>query len=215
MVVVVAADAVYVHRNAGALREAVQAVGNHLTAKVSDLLAAQAEFADAVRAVREVDDGAREGLVEGAVGGAEAGEAGGCVEGGFEGLDSRCLADIFVDGTVGKAYLTERNESVLCGVVVVDVKITASTQAHAPAAVLGEGVQHVVQEANAGVYADLLRLGVLCGMLECRAIGILELGQSAAVEVERKLDLRLVGVAVDGRDSDALLGRHAGQIGCA
>ena len=86
VVVVVAVQAVHVHRHAGALREAVQAVRDHLAAQVADLLAAQAQVADAVGAVGEVDDGAREGFVEGAVGGAEAGEAGGGVEGGFEGL---------------------------------------------------------------------------------------------------------------------------------
>lgn len=86
MVVVVAADAVDVHRDARALREAVQAVRDHLAAQVADLLAAQAELAHAVGAVGEVDDGAGQGFVERAVGGAEAGEACGGVQGGFEGL---------------------------------------------------------------------------------------------------------------------------------
>lgn len=88
VVVVVAVQAVDVHCDAGSLRKAVQAVRDHLAGKVADLFAAQAEIADAVGAVGEVYDGAREGFVEGAVGGAEAGEACGCVEGGFEGLDS-------------------------------------------------------------------------------------------------------------------------------
>lgn len=89
VVVVVAAEAVHVHRDAGALRETVQAVGDHLAAQVADLLAAQVQLADAVGAVGEVDDGARERFVERAVGGAEAGKACGGVEGGFEGLDWR------------------------------------------------------------------------------------------------------------------------------
>lgn len=63
MVVVVAADAVDVHCDARALCEAVQAVRDHLAAQVADLLAAEVQFADAVGAVREVDDGAREGFV--------------------------------------------------------------------------------------------------------------------------------------------------------
>lgn len=63
VVVVVAAQAVDVHGDAGALREAVQAVGDHLAAEVADLLAAEAQLADAVGAVGEVDDGAREGFV--------------------------------------------------------------------------------------------------------------------------------------------------------
>jgi hypothetical protein len=43
-------------------------------------------------------------------------------------------------------------------VVVVNVQVSTSAQAHAPAGVLGEGVQHVVEEADAGVYGDGLRL---------------------------------------------------------
>jgi hypothetical protein len=58
VVVVVAVQAVDVHGDAGSLREAVQAVWNHLAAEVADFLAAQAEVADAVGAVGEVDDGA-------------------------------------------------------------------------------------------------------------------------------------------------------------
>lgn len=86
VVVVVAVQARHVHRHARSLREAVQTVRDHFAAQVADFLAAQLQVADAVRAVGEVYDGAREGFVEGAVGGAEAGEACGCVEGGFEGL---------------------------------------------------------------------------------------------------------------------------------
>ena len=81
VVVVVAVQAVHVHGDAGALREAVQAVRNHLAGQVADLLAAQAEVTDAVGAVGEVYYGAREGFVEGAVGGAEACEAGCGVKG--------------------------------------------------------------------------------------------------------------------------------------
>jgi hypothetical protein len=86
VVVVVAAQAVDVHGDAGALREAVQAVRDHLAAEVADLLAAQAQLGDAEGPVGEVDDGAREGFVQRAVGGSEACEAGCRVEGGFEGL---------------------------------------------------------------------------------------------------------------------------------
>lgn len=86
VVVVVAVQAVDVHCDAGSLRKAVQAVRDHLAGKVADLLAAQAQLGDAEGAVREVDDGAREGFVERAVGGSEAREAGCGVEGGFEGL---------------------------------------------------------------------------------------------------------------------------------
>lgn len=98
VVVIVAVQAVDVHRHARALRKTVQAVRDHLARKVADLFAAQAEVADAVGAVGQVYYGAREGFVERAVGGAEAGEASGCVEGGFEGLD--CCRFV-VSGLVG------------------------------------------------------------------------------------------------------------------
>jgi hypothetical protein len=51
------------HGDAGAYGETGQAVRDHLAAEVADFLAAQAELADAERAVREVDDGARERFV--------------------------------------------------------------------------------------------------------------------------------------------------------
>jgi hypothetical protein len=114
---------------------------------------------------------------------------------------------------IGRSYLAERNEGVLGGVVVVNVQVAAGAQAHAPAAVLGQGVQHVVEEADAGVDADGLRLGLLGGVFEGGAIDAVELGQGAAVEVERELDLGLVGVAVEDGGADALFGGHDGRIG--
>ena len=95
--------------------------------------------------------------------------------------------------------------------VVVNVQVAAGAQAHAPAAVLGQGVQHVVEEADARVYADGLRFGLLGGVFEGGAIDAVELGQGAAVEVERELDLGLVGVAVEDGGADALFGGHDGQ----
>jgi hypothetical protein len=114
---------------------------------------------------------------------------------------------------IGRSYLAERNEGVLGSVVVVNVQVAAGAQAHAPAAVLGQGVQHVVEEADAGVDADGLRLGLLGGVFEGGAIDAVELGQGAAVEVERELDLGLVGVAVEDGGADALFGGHDGRIG--
>lgn len=86
MVVVVAADAVNVHGDAGGLGEALEAVGHHLAAQLAEPLALEAELDDAVGAVGDVDDGAGEGLVEGRVGVAEAGDALGRAEGGGEGF---------------------------------------------------------------------------------------------------------------------------------
>lgn len=77
MVVVVTSDDIDVHGDTGSLGEALQAVGQHLGAQVSNLLTTQLQVADTVRAVAEVDDGASEGLVEGCVGVAETGETGG------------------------------------------------------------------------------------------------------------------------------------------
>jgi hypothetical protein len=85
-VVIVAVQTRHVHCDPRSLREAVQAVRDHLAAEVADFLATELQVADAEGAVGEVNDGAREGFVERTVGGAEAGEACGCVEGGFEGL---------------------------------------------------------------------------------------------------------------------------------
>ena len=110
------------------------------------------------------------------------------------------------------SYLTKSNEGILSSVVVIDVKVSTGAQAHAPAAVLGQGVQHVVEEANAGVYADGLRLGRLRGVLEGRAVDAVELGDVTAVEVEGELDLGLVGVAVEDGGADARGGRHGGGV---
>lgn len=81
VVVVVAAQAVDVQRDARGLGKALQAVGDHLAAEIAELLALEAQVDDGVGPVGEVDDGAGEGLVEGGVGIAEAGDAGEGAEG--------------------------------------------------------------------------------------------------------------------------------------
>lgn len=101
MVVVVAADAVDVHSDARGLSKALQAVRHHLRAQLAEPLALEAKVDDAVRPVREVDDGAGERLVERCVGVAEAGETGGCAE---------CLGEGAAEG----------DAAVFGGVVVVD-----------------------------------------------------------------------------------------------
>lgn len=94
VVVVVAVEAVDVEGDAGALGEALEAVGDHLAAQLAEELALEANVDDAVGAVGEVDDGAREGLVEGSVGVAVAREAGGRAESLSEG-DAEGDADVF------------------------------------------------------------------------------------------------------------------------
>jgi hypothetical protein len=75
VVVVVAPQAVDVQGDARGLSKALQAVGNHLAA----------ELTDSIGSVGEIDNGAGEGLVEGSVGIAEAGDAGEGTEGLGEG----------------------------------------------------------------------------------------------------------------------------------
>ena len=67
MVVVLPAQDVDVQRHASCDGERVEDVREHLRGEVADLLALEAELDDAVRPVRQVDDGARERLVEGRV----------------------------------------------------------------------------------------------------------------------------------------------------
>jgi hypothetical protein len=194
VVVVVAAYAVHVQCSAASLGKALQAVGNHLAAQVAQLLPLQPQVGDTVGAVAEVDDGARQSLVEGRVGVAEACKAGGALQSVLEG------------GAEGK-------EGVLGGVVVVDVQVALDADAQRPAGVLGHGVDHVVEEADARVDGDLLRVGLLCGVVlvdllalavqvllvqRCPEVGMGVGLQLAAIEVDRDLDLGLIGVAVEG-----------------
>jgi hypothetical protein len=63
MVVVVAPEAVDMHRDPRGLREALETVRQHLGAQVANLLALEPEVSHAERPVRQVDDGARQRLV--------------------------------------------------------------------------------------------------------------------------------------------------------
>jgi len=60
--------------------------------------------------------------------------------------------------------LSERDACVFGGVVVVDVEVAFGADPQTPAGVLCKGVQHVVEEANAGVDVYRLRLGCLSGV---------------------------------------------------
>lgn len=93
------------------LGKALHAVGNHLTAQVSNLLALETELNDGVRPVREVDYGTGKGLVERTVGGSEAGNANGRTEGFFEGR-AKGDADVF------------------CTVVVIDCEVPLASFRH-------------------------------------------------------------------------------------
>ena len=108
VVVVEAAQAVDVQRDARALGKALHAVGDHLAAQVANLFALEAQLDDGVGTVRDVDNGARQGLVQGGIGRAEAGNPGRAAEGLVEGV-------------------AERNAYILCGVVVIDYWVSIIT----------------------------------------------------------------------------------------
>lgn len=84
------------------------------------------------------------------------------------------------------------------------MEIALAVERHAPAGVLGQRMQHVVQEADARVDGNHLRLaglrGVCAGGLEQARVGILR--EFAAVDAEGDLDRGLVCVAGQGRSSD-------------
>ena len=92
----------------------------------------------AVRTRRQVDDRARQGLVEGREARAEA-------------LDAANLAERLFE------RLAQRNRTVLGRVVVINVQVAAALQLQGQAAVLGQRLQHVVEEAEARRHLDLLR----------------------------------------------------------
>ena len=75
---------------------------------------------------------------------------------------------------------------------------------------LGQRVEHVVEEANARVEGDALRLAALRGV---RVVGLEQAGicvgrECAAVNVEGELDLGLVGVAREGGPAGVDGGGH-------
>ena len=81
------------------------------------------------------------------------------------------------------------------------MQVALARQRQTPAGMLGQRMQHVVEEANPRVDANVLRLARLRRVpgaaLEQPLVGVGREG--AAVEVERQLDLGLVCVAGDGR----------------
>ena len=74
-----------------------------------------------------------------------------------------CLACYQLAVSVGfslvpSTNLAHGNEDVLGSVVVVNVEVTTASELQTPARVLRKGVDHMVQEANASVDVDCLRL---------------------------------------------------------
>lgn len=86
------------------------------------------------------------------------------------------------------------------------VKVALAVQRQTPASMLGQGVQHVVEEADARVDADNLRLARLRGMafLLGRCQPRVGVGwEVPAIEVQGNLNLGLVGVTSHGRPARA------------
>lgn len=94
MVVVVTPEAVNVKSNSGALGEALQTMGHHLSAELAEELTLQPKVYNAIRSVREIDDSAGQSFVERGVGVAEASKTSGSAEGRGKGVPER-NADIF------------------------------------------------------------------------------------------------------------------------
>lgn len=190
VVVVVTSKAIHMKGEASGLRKALQAVRHHLGAQLAKPFTLEPELDDAIRTVGQVDDGPGERLVKRSVGVAEPSDSGEAAQGLVEGV-------------------AEGDAAVFGGVMVVDVEISLAAEGEAPTGVLGQGVEHVVEEPDAGVYRDALRLaglrGVRGGGLEEARVG--GGGKVSAVEVDGQLDLGLVGVAGKGCGSDSEIGR--------
>lgn len=213
------------HGDAGSAGEAVDAVGDHLGAEVTNLLALETEVDNGKGTVRQIDDGAAEGLVERAVCESEASETGGGAEGLGEGV-AESNADVFggvvvvdCEGIKSIAssgwYGTLRREKKK---VLLTVKITLASKSKRPASVLGEGVEHVIEETDAGVDANCLRLARLRGVAfsDSDVQALIRLGREcAAIKVEGDLNLGLVGVTRKGGPAGRrLFGAHFVWVGC-
>lgn len=116
VVVVVTAQAVDVQRDASGLSKALQAVRDHLAAKLAQHLALEAKVDNGVGAVGQIDDGARESLVQRGVGVAEAGDASQGAEGfGKGGADGEAavFGGVVVVNWILENVLLERYEIVI------------------------------------------------------------------------------------------------------
>lgn len=151
-----------------------------------------------------------------------------------------CATQRFVEGRVGVSVAgdarawaesgleaaPEGDEGVFCGVVVVDRQITVAADEEGPPGVFGPGVQHVVEEADAGPDPDVLgagELGCVVGLvLQGYGVGVLledgglgrEGGEGPAVEGEGDLDVGFVGFAfLGGCPRGGRGGRHGWRGG--
>jgi hypothetical protein len=86
VVVIITISATNMQRDIRSLCKALQTVGDHLGAKITNLLALEAEVNHSPGTRGEINDGPGEGFVEGGIAAAEAGEG----LAGAEGFCERC-----------------------------------------------------------------------------------------------------------------------------
>ena len=98
------------------------------------------------------------------------------------------------------------------------VKVALAGKSKRPASMLGERMEHVIEETDAGIDADCLRLAGLRGVTfsDSDVQALVGLGwECAAIKVEGDLDLGLVGVARKGGPAGCgLFGAHFVWVGC-
>lgn len=91
------------------------------------------------------------------------------------------------------------------------MQVALADQGQTPASVLGEGMEHVVEEADARVDADGLGLAGLGGVAVTEGRGESRVGigwECPAIQVDGKLDLGLVRVASESGPSGRVGGRR-------
>ena len=156
MVAVVAIEGFQVHAGAQVHGEGVVEFLEQLGVDLADLLGLEGDLPDQIGPVGEIDGAAGQGLVHRDIGVAEAADSLEAVQG-------------LVDG------LADDDARVLHRVVEIDVQIALGADLQIDAAVTGEAVEHVVEEANAG----------------------LDIGHAGAVQIDADADLGFLGVADD------------------
>src|ERR1035441_2842862 len=147
---------------AGVMYEAAEEILSELGLQVADEVHLDQIFVDQEGASAEIDGDHGEGLVH------RHDEVAGAV-------DAFAIAEGFGE------QLAEHDADVFHGVVLVDVEIAFGLQGEVEAAVLGEQLQHMVEEANAG--GDVIA--------------------SAAFDFQGAADACLFGIALDGGGSHA------------
>ncbi len=157
---VLAVVAIQVESKAAVLGKGPQELGEELDVEGANLLGHGSQVATEMATPPEVYDGRRESFYERCRGVGEADEV--CA-----------IAQSVVEGA------SEYEAGILYGVVVIDVEVSLGLYGKVHAGVVGEEMQDVVEETDAGAH----------------------LGASFAVEVETHLHVRLAGLSFGFADS--------------